>query len=111
MNAFRILLVAILIVIVPYTAVVIMNHGLGFLPVFLGDLLKMGWAGQFNVDFLALLVLSGAWLAWRHQFSPGGIALGVLTVLFGPTVLIIYLLYTSGKVGGDARKLLLGDAN
>jgi hypothetical protein len=45
MSAFRRLLACIFGVIVVYTAVVIANHGLGLLPIFFGDILKMGWLG------------------------------------------------------------------
>ena len=108
MSAFRILLVAILATIVVYTVVVIANHGLGLLPIFFGDIARMEWPGQFNLDFLGFLVLSGFWLAWRHHFSPGGLALGVLGLFGGAPVLTTYLLVASFAVDGDVEALLLG---
>jgi hypothetical protein len=39
---------------------VITNHGLGLFSVFFGDVAKLGWAGQFNADFMAILGLSAA---------------------------------------------------
>jgi hypothetical protein len=56
-------------------------------------------------------MLSGLWLAWRHQFSPGGMALGMLGIFGGMLVLAPYLLYASYQANGDARVLLLGKAN
>jgi len=61
MNAFRIFLMGIFITISGYTAVVVSNHGMGLLQVFFRDMAKMGWPGQFNLDFMCLLMLSG-WL-------------------------------------------------
>ncbi len=72
MGAFRIFLVCIFTAIVVYTVVVIANHGMGLFAVFFGDMAKMAWPGQFNLDFMGFLMLSGLWLAWRHHFSPPG---------------------------------------
>jgi hypothetical protein len=35
----------------------------------------MSWSGQFNLDFMTFLGLSAVWVAWRHQFTRGGVAL------------------------------------
>ncbi len=110
MSAFRILLAFIFISIVGYTAVVIANHGMGLFPVFLGDMAEMGWPGQFNLDFTGFLVLSGLWLAWRHHFSPAGLALGVLGFFGGAPVLTAYLFVASFQAKGDPAELLLGKA-
>jgi len=108
MSGFRVLLVALLTGVLVYTAFVVAEHGLGLLSVFFGDILAMGWPGQFNMDFLGFLVLSGFWLAWRHDFSPAGLALGVLGLCGGMPVLAGYLLITSYRVRGDVAALLLG---
>jgi hypothetical protein len=110
MTAFRILLVLIFTTITVYTIVVVANHGMGLFPIFFGDMLTMGWPGQFNLDFFGFLLLSGFWLAWRHQFSPAGLALGVLGVFGGAPLLTAYLLIVSFKVNGDIKMLLLGEA-
>ncbi|MGB9440562.1 MAG: hypothetical protein WCB15_21635, partial [Desulfobacterales bacterium] len=65
--------------------------------------------GQFNFDFLCFLTLSGLWLAWRHHFSPGGLALGVLGLFGGIMVLAPYLLFVSYKANGDMKILFLGE--
>ena len=57
MNLFRLLLIAIIATISIYTVNVIANHGWGLLPIFYGDIAKMGWPGQFNMDFHAFLIL------------------------------------------------------
>lgn len=110
MNAFRGLLVLLFSSVVIYTAIVVANHGLGLFPVFFGDIAKVAWPGQFNVDFMALLILSGLWLAWRHHFSATGIALGVLGFFGGAPVLTVYLFVASFRARGDVKILLLGEA-
>ncbi len=108
MTAFRLTLSLILVAIVAYTVPVAANHGINLFPVFFGDIARMGWPGQFNLDFLGFLILSGLWLAWRHRFSPGGIALGVLGFFGGAPVLTAYLLVASYRSRGDWAVIMLG---
>ncbi len=97
-----------LIVLTGYTAVVVSNHGWGLLAVFFGDIATMGWSGQFNLDFLFMLTLSAIWVAWRHEFSTAGLALGALAFFGGAMFLTMYLLIVSWQVQGDMDELLLG---
>ena len=108
MFAFRILLGIMITGILGYTGVVGANHGWNLFPVFFGDMLAMTWPGQFNFDFMCLLMFSGLWIAWRHHFSTGGLGLGVLGVLGGTTMLAPYLLIVSFKAKGDMKEILLG---
>lgn len=110
MVAFRVLLAIIFAAIGAYTFIVVANHGFGLFEVFFGDIAKFGWAGQFNVDFMGFLVLSGLWLAWRHHFSSAGIALGILGFFGGAPVLTAYLLYASVAANGNVAILFLGEA-
>jgi len=95
MIAFRMLMAVLLLGVVAYTVPVVAEHGLGLFPIFFGDIMEMGWPGQFNVDFMGFLVLSGIWLMWRNQFSPGGILLGVAGFFGGIPLLTSYLLIIS----------------
>jgi len=108
MGAFRILLAIMITGILGYTGIVGVNHGWNLFPVFFGDMAAMTWPGQFNFDFMCLLTFSGLWLAWRHHFSPGGLALGLLGVVGGTMVLAPYLLIVSFKANGDMKELFLG---
>jgi len=108
MTAFRVFLVVCLLAIVTYTSVTIATHGFNLFPIFFGDMAEMGWPGQFNLDFLTLLLLSGLWVTWRHQFSASGWMLGLLAVFGGMLFLSIYLLVNSYKTGGDLKALLVG---
>lgn len=109
MILFRLFLATCFIAILAYTGVTISQHGWNLLPVFFGDMAAMGWAGQFNLDFMTFLMLSAIWVAWRHQFSVGGMVLAVLAIFGGMLFLSAYLLAHSGRSGGDARILLLGE--
>jgi hypothetical protein len=108
LNAFRTLLIVLWLIIAGYTAIVISNHGPGLLEVFFGDMAAMGWPGQFNLDFMSLLALSGLWVAWRHRFSGAGLALGALAFVGGGLFLTAYLLVVSFQARGDINEVLLG---
>lgn len=108
MTAFRIFLVPIIAFVGTYTMFVVADHGLGLLPIFFGDIMEMGWPGQFNVDFFAFLSLGALWLMWRHHFSIGGILLGLCVFAGGAPFVCAYLLITSIQAKGDVPTLLLG---
>jgi hypothetical protein len=104
MTAFRALLIIMILVVLSYTGIVIATHGLGFIPVFFGDIKAMGWSGQFNLDFSGLLVLSGLWLAWRHQFSPAGLALGSVCSGRGHAAAVHLLALGEHEVQGKCQR-------
>ena len=108
MTLFRVFLVAIIAIVGTYTGFVVADHGLGLLPIFFGDIMTMGWPGQFNMDFFAFLSLGALWIMWRHHFSIGGILLGLCIFAGGAPFLCTYLLITSAHAKGDAPTLLLG---
>lgn len=108
MTAFRLLLTAMLATILVYTAQVISVHGADLVPVFFGDVAKMGWPGQFNTDFSCFLLLSGLWVAWRNQFSVAGLVLAPVAAFGGMLFLSIYLLILSFQTRNDAATILLG---
>lgn len=108
MTAFRALLTSMILVVLIYTGIVVATHGWGLFPIFFGDIRAMSWPGQFNLDFSCLLVLSGLWLAWRNQFSPAGLALGLFAMVGGTPLIATYLLWASIDAKGDAKVLLLG---
>jgi hypothetical protein len=107
-TAFRVLLIALCAILVGYTGVVISNHGMGLLSVFFGDMAAMGWPGQFNLDFMFMLMLSALWVAWRHQFSIAGLVLGLLAFLGGSLFLTAYVFVLSWLTRGDIEQMLLG---
>ncbi len=110
MLPFRLLLAAMLVVIVVYTAIVGLNHGWNLAPIFFGDIAAMTWPGQFNLDFMCFLILSATWVAWRNNFTPAGLGLAVLALFGGMLFLSIYLLYLTSQAGGNIDRVFKGDA-
>ena len=108
MKMFRIFLVVIFVSNIIYTLVVGANHGWNLFVLFFGDMKAMNWAGQFNLDFMSHLMLSGLWIAWRNNYSGKGLLLGVLGTFGGILVLAPYLFVLSIKVNGDVKELFLG---
>lgn len=110
MVAFRVLLVTIFCAVVLYTAPVLIAHGPNLFAPFFSDMLEMGWPGQFNFDFMCMLLMSALYVAWRHQFSGPGLGLAVVAFFGGAPFLTAYLLYQSFQVQGGIAAVLVGDA-
>lgn len=109
MTGFRVLLIVMWIMLAGYTALVIAEHGMGLLPIFFGDMARMAWPGQFNLDFLCFLILSALWTAWRAAFHAKGLLLAPVAFVGGAGFLLLYLLYLTIAARGDMRRVLLGD--
>ena len=110
MTLFRLLLIAIIVTVVVYTIPVVYSEGLlTLLPSFFGEMMRLNWQGQFNLDFFTFLILSGTWVAWRNQFSVRGNLLGIGAVFLGAPYLSIYLIYLSYTCKGDLKRIFLGD--
>jgi hypothetical protein len=109
MTAFRALLAMIFVGLTLYTVNVVLHHGIDIAPIFFGGIRAMDWSGQFNLDFFCFLILTALWVAWRHDFSLGGLLLGVIAVNLGAIFLAAYLLIALGKVRGHMAALLLGE--
>ena len=110
MTILRLYAAAFLLVLGVYTGVVIANHGMGLVQIFFGDMAAMTWPGQFNLDFMGFLLLSGLWVSWRHNYSPIGLLLTPLAIFGGMGFLTVYLLVESFRVNGDLKALLIGEA-
>ncbi|MCP9796645.1 hypothetical protein [Cyanobium sp. Lug-B] len=108
MAAFRAALVLLWLAVAGYTAVVVAHHGIDLVSVFLSDFRGMGWPGQFDLDFLGMLLLTGLWVAWRHDFSAKGLGLGLLAAVGGILFLAAYLLVLSFQANGSMKQVLLG---
>lgn len=96
------------VAVVGYTLPVIGNHGMNLVPIFFADIGKMEWPGQFNFDFMFMLILSASYVAWRHRFTPVGLLLAVGALFLGAPFLSAYLLIQSFSVDGDIADVLLG---
>ena len=109
MNALRAFLCVYLVALSIYSVVTISNQGWNLFPFFFGDMLAMGWAGQFNFDFMGFLGLSAIWTIWRNEFTVKGFGLGLLAFFGGMMFLSIYLLYLSYTCESGVKQMLLGD--
>lgn len=108
MNAVRFVAAILTAALAVYTVFAVANEGPNFVPMFLNDLTALGWTGQIFLDLVCYTTLSGLWIAWRHDFSPLGLVLGLIAVpgawlFFGP-----YVLIASIAAEGDLVSLALG---
>ncbi len=108
MTLFRTYLAIMFLALFIYTAIVIAHEGIGLITVFFSDMAELGWPGQFNADFMGFLSLSALWVAWRNNFSTGGLLLAIVAFFGGIMFLAPYLILASFKAGGRADALLLG---
>lgn len=108
MAILRLYVVAFFIVLAVYSGLVAAEHGVGLVPIFFGDMAALTWPGQFNLDFMGFLMLSGLWVSWRHEYSPIGLLLTPLAIFGGMVFLTVYLFIESFRVNGDLKALLLG---
>lgn len=108
MTLFKALLGAMCVILTVYTALAVSNEGVNLFANTLPSIPEFGWPGQFYADFVTYLILSGLWVAWRHEFSASGIILGVLASQLGIIFLSIYLLLAINKANGDMSEVLLG---
>lgn len=108
MKGFRVLLIAMFGTLTIFTSLVIAAHGWGLMSIFFGDIARMGWPGQFNLDFLFMLTLSALWVAWRHAFSRSGLALAVLAFFGGASFLTVYLFIVSLRAKNGISEILVG---
>ena len=108
MTLFRILLVIIFVGVTGYTVPVIAQEGWNLFSVFFSDIFAVSWLGQFDLDFMCMLVLSALWIMWRHHFAAIGLFLGLCTSLLGSPFLAIYLLIASFRANGDMIEILIG---
>lgn len=109
MIGIRVYLALVTVSLAFYTVLVGIGDGWNLLPVFFGDIARLSWPGQFNLDFMSFLGLSGIWVAWRHRFGGAGVALGVAAFFGGMMFLAPYLLWALARVRGDVNALLLGE--
>ncbi len=108
MRAFQFLLGFFSIGICAYTLAAGNEYGWDLFTPFFGELTAFTWSGQFNFDFSTYLMLSGIWIAWRHQFSLSGILMAIVAAIFGILFFAPYLLVESIRTKGDMKELLLG---
>jgi hypothetical protein len=106
---FKMLLLFLVLTLAVYTGMVIQKEGVNFFAVFIENMLAINWNGQFHIDFLCYLILSGLWIMWRDRFSFSSIALACCAMVIGFLFLAPYVLYLLAKENGNFKKVLTGD--
>jgi hypothetical protein len=106
---FKMLLLSLSLTVAVYTGMVIQKEGINFFAVFIENMLAVNWNGQFHIDFMCYLILSGLWIMWRERFSVSSIALACCAMVIGFIFLAPYVLYLLAKENGNFKKVLTGD--
>ena len=108
-NLFKTLLIVQTIGLLTYTLVAYQAKGADLFSVFIHNVTSLNWSGQFNLDFLCYLTLSGFWIMWRNKFTTKSIILGTLAMVLGIVLFAPYLFWLTNKENGDLKRVLIGD--
>jgi hypothetical protein len=108
-NLFKTLLIVQTIGLLTYTFLVFQKEGADLFSVFINNVLSLNWSGQFNLDFLCYLILSGFWVMWRNKFGTNSIILGLVAMVLGIVIFAPYLLWLTIKENGNIKRVLIGD--
>jgi hypothetical protein len=108
-NLFKLLLAIQAIALLVYSYFAFNNEGANLMQIFFSNVMALSWNGQFNLDFLCYLTLSGLWIMWRNRFSTSSVFMGILAMIMGIIVFAPYILYLLNKENGDLKRLLIGN--
>lgn len=108
-NLFKILLLIQTVGLLIYTLIAFQNEGANLFSVFMKNIAALSWSGQFNLDFLSYLILSGLWIMWRNKFTVKSILIGLIATVLGIVFFAPYLLWLTNKEDGDLKRVLIGD--
>lgn len=109
LNLFKTLLIVQTIGLLTYTFFAYQTEGADLISVFAQNVFSLNWSGQFNLDFLCYLTLSGIWIMWRNKFSNKSILLGVAAMILGIVLFAPYLFWLTNKENGEIKRVLIGD--
>jgi hypothetical protein len=108
-NLFKTLLIIQTIGLLTYTFVAFQNEGADLFSVFVYNTKALTWSGQFNLDFLSYLTLSGLWIMWRNKFTFKSILLGTSAMVLGIIFFAPYLLWLTNNENGDLKRVFIGE--
>ncbi len=108
-SFFKTLLVVQTMGVLAYTFIAFQKEGVTLFDVFLVNIKSLTWTGQFNLDFLCYLTLSGLWIMWRNKFTGKSILIGTFAMILGIVFFGPYLLWLIFKENGDLKRVLVGD--
>lgn len=110
-TGLKLLLVTQSIVLLFYTYLAYEKDGPNLFRVFLSNINSFSWSGQFNLDFLCYLILSGLWIMWRQKFNFKSIVIGSIAMVLGIVFFAPYFLWLIRKENGDLKRILIGSNN
>jgi hypothetical protein len=108
-NLFKTLLMVQTIGLLTYTLFAFQKEGADLWSVFTNNVLSLNWSGQFNLDFICYLTLSGFWIMWRNKFTNKSIVLGLVAMVLGIVLFAPYVLWLTNKENGNIKRVLIGD--
>lgn len=106
---FKIVLILQASILLIYTTFAFQTDGANLFDIMIANIASLGWSGQFNLDFLCYLILSGLWIIWRNNYSPISILFSILAATIGILFLTPYLLYLLTQEKGNMKKVLIGN--
>lgn len=107
-GALRLLLVLMVASVVVYTYFTMQVDGWNFFQATWEHLVSMQWKGQFTLDFLYFLLLTGLWIMWRNKYSSTAVFFGLMAMMWGLLFIGPYLIHLITNAKGDLRTVLLG---
>ncbi|TAD86929.1 MAG: hypothetical protein EAY75_06880 [Bacteroidetes bacterium] len=108
-SLFKTVLIVQTIGLLTYTFFAFQTEGADLFSVFTNNVLSLNWSGQFNLDFLCYLTLSGFWIMWRDKFTKKSIILGLVAMVLGIVMFAPYLLWLTNKENVNIKRVLIGD--
>jgi hypothetical protein len=108
-NLFKTILVVQTLGLLTYTFVAFQTEGANLFGEFFTNIKALTWSGQFNLDFLCYLTISGLWIMWRNKFSMKSILVGTVAMILGIIFFAPYILWLMNKEKGDLKSILVGD--
>jgi hypothetical protein len=108
-NLFKTLLVFQTLGLLAYTYVAYKAEGINLFSVFIKNVTALNWSGQFNLDFLCYLFLSGLWIMWRNKFNVKSIFIGTVAMILGIVFFAPYLFWLITKENGNLNRVFCGD--
>lgn len=108
-NFLKALLIVQTIGLLTYTLFAFQTEGADLFRAFAKNVFSLNWSGQFNLDFICYLTLSGIWIMWRNKFSNKSVLLGLIAMVLGIVLFAPYILWLTNREKGDIKRVLIGD--
>lgn len=108
-QLFKTLLIVQAVGLMVYTYLAYLQEGANLFKAFMGNMAALNWSGQFNLDFLCYLLLSGLWIMWRNKFNGKGILFAIGAMILGILFFAPYLLWLIQQENANLKRVFIGD--